>query len=90
LDTSLPEEAVTKLLAPCGTIVNVKLIKEKFSGLSKGFCFVEFSEESGAHQAVKLNGTTLNGRQIKVDYQRPRPASHHSKYYIVRVSSGLL
>ena len=42
-------------------------LKEKFSGTSKGFGFVEMSSEEKATQAIaKLNGSNLDGRKIRV------------------------
>lgn len=49
-----------------GSIDDVKLITDRETGRSKGFAFITFSSDDGASAALELNGTTLDGRQIKV------------------------
>jgi cold-inducible RNA-binding protein len=66
------DESLQALFAQCGTIVSATVIKDKFTGRSKGFGFVEFSTPDEAQQAVQtLNGQTLDGRQIIVNEARP-------------------
>jgi RNA recognition motif-containing protein len=60
------------LFAQAGNVVSVALIKERDTGRSKGFAFVEMGSQSEAEQAIKLfNGTSLDDRSIKVDLARP-------------------
>lgn len=48
------------------------LIKDKFSGRSKGFGFVSIEDDALAQQAIeKLNGTEVGGRSITVNEARP-------------------
>ena len=69
------EEGLTPLFAAFGTIENLKLIKDRFSGRSKGFGFIEMPSNSEADQAIKaLNGQLLDGNVIKV-----RPADSGGK-----------
>ena len=50
-----------------GDIETVKVIKDRFSGRSKGYGFVEMPSNSDADKAIKaLNGNHLNGNYIKV------------------------
>jgi len=76
MDQSLGEESLRGLFKDCGTIVEVKLIKDKYTGHSRGFAFVTFAEPQSAHEAVKLSHSVLADRHVKVDYQRPRPNSN--------------
>jgi len=53
--------------------VSAKLIADKFTGQSKGFGFVEMSNNSEAQKAMdELNGRDVNGRSITVNQARPR------------------
>jgi RNA recognition motif-containing protein len=48
---------------------------ERFSGTSKGFGFLEFSNEDEARAAITgLDGRDVNGRAVKVNESRPRNA----------------
>lgn len=50
----------------------VSLIKDKFSGRSKGFGFVTISDDEVANKAISdLNGKDVQGRELKVSEARP-------------------
>ena len=56
-----------------GEVSQVSLITDKFSGESKGFGFVEMSDNSQADTAIKsLNGSDLKGRNITVNQAKPK------------------
>lgn len=67
-----------------GTVVSASVIKDKFSGRSKGFGFVEFASEEEAQKAVEeLNGKDMDGRNIIVNEarpQEPRPSNFSRPY----------
>ena len=55
-----------------GEVTSAKIIKDKYSGESKGFGFVEMSDGTEAQAAIKgLNEKELKGRGIKVNEARP-------------------
>ena len=55
-----------------GEVTSAKIIKDKYSGDSKGFGFVEMSDGTEAQAAIKgLNEKELKGRGIKVNEARP-------------------
>ncbi len=57
-----------------GQVSSVNIIKDKFTGESKGFAFVEMPDKSHAEAAISgLNGKDLNGRTLNVNEARPRP-----------------
>ncbi|MFO7967681.1 MAG: RNA-binding protein [Archaeoglobaceae archaeon] len=57
-----------------GQVSSVNVVKDRLSGRSKGFAFVEMSDDDEAKAAIEgLNGTTMNGREIKVNKARPKP-----------------
>lgn len=67
------EEAIKTAFSAIGEIESVSLITDKRSGESKGFAFVEMSNEADAASAIEqLNGTELDGRAMNVSEARPR------------------
>ena len=61
------------LFSQAGTVVESTVITDRDTGRSKGFGFVEMTEESAAAAAIQqFNGTELDGRSIKVAEARPR------------------
>ncbi len=56
-----------------GEVTSANVISDRDSGRSKGFAFVEMSDDSSAREAIeKLNGTEMDGRTITVNEARPR------------------
>ena len=56
-----------------GEVTSARVIKDKYTGQSRGFGFVEMSVQSQAQTAIKsLNGRELLGKQISVNEARPR------------------
>jgi RNA recognition motif-containing protein len=67
------EDAIQDLFSQAGTVTSVNVIKDRETGRSKGFAFVEMSSQSEAEQAInQLNGASLDGRELKVSIARPR------------------
>ena len=81
LSYNTSEDDLRQLFAQAGNITSVSLVKDRDTGRSKGFAFVEMSSQSEVEQAIKMfNGTTLDDRQIKVDKARPREERPYSGY----------
>ncbi len=56
-----------------GQVSSVSIIKDKYSGESKGFGFVEMPSKEEAEAAIKnLNGKDLDGRTLNISEARPR------------------
>ena len=67
------EDDLRTLFAQAGTVASVALIKDRDTGQSKGFAFVEMSNQSEAEKAIQtFNGYTLSNRTLKVNLARPR------------------
>ena len=67
LATTTTEEYLKTLFAEFGEIESIKVIKDRFSGRSKGFGFIEMPSNSEAEQAIlALNGNRIDGNNIKV------------------------
>jgi polyadenylate-binding protein 2 len=56
--------------AQCGTINRITILCDKFTGMAKGYAYIEFVDKASADNAVKLNDTTFKGRQLKVNHKR--------------------
>ncbi|GAB3006468.1 RNA-binding protein [Niabella terrae] len=73
LGYSFTTEDLTDLFSTYGTVDTARVITDKFTRQSKGFGFVEMSDEDAALKAIReLNGTMQDGRSIKVMEARPR------------------
>lgn len=77
LSYSTTEEALSDLFAQYGEIVSTAVIKDRATGQSKGFGFVELADETAAEKAITdLNGKEFEGRRIRVNVaeeKKPRP-----------------
>src|SRR5213595_1949690 len=59
--------------AQAGTVQEVSLMQDKFTGKSRGFAFVTMGSDEDAQNAIsKLNGQTVEGRALTVNEARPR------------------
>lgn len=65
------EEALQEAFAQAGTVVSARIIKERETGRSKGFGFVEFETDEQAAAAIEMwNGKELDGRELIVNIAR--------------------
>lgn len=72
LPFSTTEEELHELFSSYGPITSVRIVTEKFTGMSKGFGFVEMENADDAKKAIEgLNGKALNGRTLIVNEARP-------------------
>jgi RNA recognition motif-containing protein len=66
------DDSLRASFAQAGTVVSAVVIKDKFSGQSKGFGFVEMSSDEEANAAIDMwNEKELDGRTVKVNEARP-------------------
>jgi RNA recognition motif-containing protein len=73
LDHSVTSAELEQMFTPHGTVESAEVITDRYSGLSKGFGFVEMSSNEEAQAAINaLNGTEQHGRAIKVNEAKPR------------------
>lgn len=67
------EEDLKKNFGEIGECTAANIVRDKYSGNSRGFGFVEMSTEEEAQEAIRrLNGEELSGRKIIVQEARPR------------------
>ncbi|MGB7875233.1 MAG: RNA-binding protein [Anaerolineales bacterium] len=67
------EDDLQGLFAQAGTVASVALIKDRTTGMSKGFAFVEMDSRVNAQKAITMfNEYSINERQLAVSFARPR------------------
>lgn len=73
LSFDVSEEILQKTFEAFGQVSSASIVKDKYSGQSRGFGFVEMPDQNEARNAIaSLNGKDLNGRQLNVNEARPR------------------
>lgn len=72
LSYSTTEGELTNLFEQIGQVDSVNVITDRDTGRSKGFAFVEMSNEDAEKAIGQLNGTDVNGRTLTVNEARPR------------------
>ena len=71
LDFEVQQEELEELFKEVGDYLSVVVARDRETRRSKGFAFVEMGSEEGAERAIEqLNNRELNGRPIKVSYDR--------------------
>lgn len=67
------DDELRELFAAHGTVASATVVKDRETGRSKGFGFVEYeSDDEGKAAEKALNGSDLGGRAITVNEARPR------------------
>ena len=73
LSYDLAEEELRQLFEEFGSISSCTIIKDGYTGKSKGFGFVEMDDDAQADSAIEaLNGKSVKGRMLRVNQARPR------------------
>ncbi|MGA3150470.1 MAG: RNA-binding protein [Candidatus Saccharimonadales bacterium] len=73
LPFSTTDDELKELFAAHGTVASATVVRDRDSGRSKGFGFVEFeNDEEGKAAEAALNGTEVGGRNISVAQARPK------------------
>ena len=73
LSYEITEEDLKLAFEPFGKVESASIIKDKYSGQSKGFGFVDMPSKAEAQAAIDgLNGKELKGRTLNVNEARPR------------------
>ena len=73
LSFNTTENELQELFAQAGTVQEVTLMQDKFTGKSRGFAFVTMGSEQEAQNAItQFNGKSVEGRSLTVNEARPR------------------
>lgn len=76
LSNDVTEDDLRKVFEAFGQVESVNIIKDRFSGQSRGFAFVEIPNKNEALAALKeADGKELNGRSMKVNEARGKAPS---------------
>jgi RNA recognition motif-containing protein len=79
LSFNVQDEDLKGFFTPFGEVTSAKVINDRETGRSKGFGFVEMSDNAAATKAIgELNGGSVDGRTISVTEARPKEKSGFS------------
>jgi RNA recognition motif-containing protein len=79
LSTTINENDLREAFQAFGEVSRAAVIKDKFSGESRGFGFIEMPKKEEADKAISMmNGRDLKGRSAKVNEAKPRTDSMRS------------
>ena len=89
LSREVTEEELKQEFTAFGEVTSVAIIKDKYSGQSRGFGFVEMPSKSEGEAAIAgLKGKTLKERTLDVNEARPRSDSRGGGSYDNRSGGG--
>ncbi len=74
LSYTVGEDELNQLFSQFGNVTSAVVPKDRDTGRSRGFAFVEMQSQSEAEAAIKgLHGHQLSGREMKVGLSQPKP-----------------
>ena len=69
------DDSLSAAFAQYGSVLSARVITDRMTGRSRGFGFVEMEDNGEAQAAISaLNGSSLDGRDLKVNEAKPREA----------------
>ena|SRR4051812_36098661 len=84
LSFNVQDEDLKEFFTPYGEVTSAKVITDKFTGKSRGFGFVEMSDDAASKKAIaELDGASVDNRTIKVVEAKPkesRPARSNNSF----------
>lgn len=81
LKYSINDDSLREMFSEFGEVASADVIKDKFSGQSKGFGFVDMPNQSEAEDAIQaLNETMQDGRKLTVNEAKPRTERPQRSY----------
>ena len=73
LNKSTTQDEINTLFTQAGTVTSVDVVKDKGTGMSKGFAFVSMPEQAEAEKAISMfNAYSLADNELKVNVAKPR------------------
>ncbi|XP_004620424.2 RNA-binding protein 34 [Sorex araneus] len=93
LPYKVEESVVEKHFLDCGSIVAVRIVRDKVTGVGRGFGYVLFENTDAVHLALKLNNSELMGRKLRVmrsvNKEKAKESSHHSLKNVSKPKQGV-
>jgi RNA recognition motif-containing protein len=81
LPYSVTDDELREMFSEFGELASAEVIKDKYSGQSKGFGFVDMPNGSEADEAIRsLNDQPIKGRKLTVNEARPRAERPQRRY----------
>ena len=75
LPFSFVSESLRAVFEPLGEVISAEVVSDRDTGRSRGFGFVEMSDEDGRKAIDQLNDKDIDGRRLTVNEARPRTSS---------------
>ncbi|EFB17230.1 hypothetical protein PANDA_016323, partial [Ailuropoda melanoleuca] len=93
LPYKVEESAVEEHFLDCGSIVAVRIVRDRVTGVGRGFGYVLFENTDAVHLALKLNNSELMGRKLRVmrsvNKEKLKPNSNPSLKNVGKPKQGL-
>ncbi|XP_077750566.1 RNA-binding protein 34 isoform X4 [Canis aureus] len=93
LPYKVEESAVEEHFLDCGSIVAVRIVRDRVTGVGRGFGYVLFENTDAVHLALKLNNSELMGRKLRVmrsvNKEKLKPNSNPSLKNVGKPKEGL-
>ena len=90
LNYRVKEGDLEQAMAVYGVVTSVKVIKDRETGKSKGFAFVEMESDAEAAQAMnELNGSEFMGRQLVIKEARKKSSEQIQSFFLYPTSPVL-
>ena len=89
LSFNVQDEDLREFFTPYGEVTSSKIINDKETGRSRGFGFVEMSDDEASKKAIaELDGATVEGRTIKVMEAKPKTEKSSGSFSPFRSNGG--
>lgn len=82
MNFSTSEESIKNLFSKYGDVDSVEIIKDKYTEQSKGFGFVEMSDDDAEKAISSLNGKDFEGRRIRVNFAQEMPPRYDARKFL--------
>ncbi|MFP4619899.1 MAG: RNA recognition motif domain-containing protein [Bacteroidales bacterium] len=77
LNFTVDEDKLRRIFEKYGEVSSVKLIRDKDTGESKGYGFIEMKNDEEAKKALQeMNSQEIDGRHVKVNIAKPRKRNY--------------
>ena len=77
---TVTEDELKEIFSKYGPLEELKLVIDRATGRSRGFCFITFQKQFDAEASLQLNDTDINGRKMSVSMAKEREKKPVRKY----------